>query len=185
MAIYYKVYQCNRKGSPAKGKWYGRAAMIDTDTTNDLTKGIQEKCTVNEADVLAVINALISEMTRSLQSSHRVKLPGFGTFKLGISSKPADERDKFGVSNIKNVHVIFTPELKKGQSGANTRTFVNGARLKAFSSLETNNAGAATGGDAGNGNADNPGTSDNPGTGDNAGGSGNTGGSGDNAGTDA
>ena len=175
MAIYYKVYQCNRKGSPTKGKWYGRAAMIDTDTTDDLTKGIQEKCTVNEADVLAVIKALISEMTRSLQSSHRVKLPGFGTFKLGISSKPADERDKFGVSNIKDVHVLFTPELKKGQSGVSTRTFVNGARLKAFSSLEPNHAGAAIGGDAGN--ADNPGTSGNPGTGDNPGGSGDTGGS--------
>lgn len=135
MAIYYKVYQNNRKDSPTKGKWYGRAAMLETDTTDDLAKAIQEKCTVNEADVIAVIKSLISEMTRSLQNSHRVKLPGFGTFKLGLRTKPADERDKFGVANIKDVHVLFSPELKREQNGTRTRTFINGARVKAFSSL--------------------------------------------------
>lgn len=135
MAIYYKVYQNNRKDSSTKGKWYGRAAMLETDTTDDLAKAIQEKCTVNEADVLAVIKSLISEMTRSLQNSHRVKLPGFGTFKLGLRTKPADERDKFGVANIKDVHVLFSPELKREQNGTRTRTFINGARVKAFSSL--------------------------------------------------
>lgn len=135
MAIYYKVYQNNRKDSPTKGKWYGRAAMLETDTTDDLAKAIQEKCIVNDADVLAVIKSLISEMTRSLQNSHRVKLPGFGTFKLGLRTKPADERDKFGVANIKDVHVLFSPELKREQNGTRTRTFINGARVKAFSSL--------------------------------------------------
>ena len=136
MSIYYKVFQSNRKNSPTNGKWYGRAAMIETDSIDDLAKRIQEKCTVNEADVLAVIKALISEMTRSLQSSHRVKFPGFGTFKLGISSKPAEKKEDFSASLIKNVHVLFTPELRKSQDGNSTRTFVNGVRLKAFSSLE-------------------------------------------------
>lgn len=159
MAIYYKVYQNNRKDSPTKGKWYGRAAMLETDTTDDLAKAIQEKCTVNEADVLAVIKSLISEMTRSLQNSHRVKLPGFGTFKLGLRTKPADERDKFGVANIKDVHVLFSPELKREQNGTRTRTFINGARVKAFSSLAAEkgentsdeNAGDNAGDNAGSG----------------------------------
>ena len=149
MAIYYKVYQNNRKDSSTKGKWYGRAAMLETDTTDDLAKAIQEKCTVNEADVLAVIKSLISEMTRSLQNSHRVKLPGFGTFKLGLRTKPADERDKFGVANIKDVHVLFSPELKREQNGTRTRTFINGARVKAFSSLAAEKGENTSDGNAG------------------------------------
>ena len=137
MAVYYKVYQSNRKNNPNRGKWYARAAMVGTDSTDELAASIEEKCTVHKADVVAVIEALIGEMTRSLQNSRRVKLPGFGTFKLGIASKPADERDKFSLRNIKNVHVVFIPELKK-TAGVSTRTFVNGARLKNFSDFEVN-----------------------------------------------
>lgn len=136
MAVYYKVYQSYRKNNPNKGKWYARAAMVGTDSTDELAEAIEEKCTVHKADVVAVIEALIGEMTRSLQNSRRVKLPGFGTFKLGISSKPADDRDKVTVKNIKNVHVVFIPELKK-TAGVSTRTFVNGARLKNFSDFAT------------------------------------------------
>ena len=131
MSVYYKIYQNNNKNSKNNGLWFARAAMVETDTTDDLAKNIMEKCTVNEADVSAVIRALISVMTRSLQASHRVKLPGFGTFKLGISSTPATERKDFTpAKNIKNVHIIFTPELKKGYDGSRTRTFLNGTHVK-------------------------------------------------------
>lgn len=131
MAVYYKVYQDNRKLNPHKGSWYGRAAMTDTDTTDDLAKAIEEKCTVNEADVLAVIRALVGEITKSLQASHRVKLPGFGTFKLGMTSAPAASRDKFSAANIKDVHVLFQPEVKINRTtGTRTRTFLTGTRVK-------------------------------------------------------
>ena len=170
MAVYYKVYQSNRKNNPNKGKWYARAAMVGTDSTDELAASIEEKCTVHKADVVAVIEALIGEMTRSLQNSRRVKLPGFGTFKLGIASKPADDRDKFSMKNIKNVHVVFIPELKK-TAGVSTRTSVNGARLKNFSDFDTENT-ITPDKDAGSG------TGTGTGTGTGSGGSG-TGGSGD------
>lgn len=163
MAVYYKVYQSNRKNNPHKGKWYARAAMVGTDGTDELAASIEEKCTVHKADVVAVIEALIGEMTRSLQNSRRVKLPGFGTFKLGIASKPADDKDKFSLKNIKNVHVIFSPELKK-TAGVSTRTFINGARLKNFSEFDTTNTITITP-DEGSGSGTGSGGSDSGGTG--------------------
>lgn len=36
MAVFYKLYQDNRKNSKKKGAWYGRAKHIDTVTTEQL-----------------------------------------------------------------------------------------------------------------------------------------------------
>lgn len=134
MAVYYTLYQSNNPNNPNKGMWYARAKMVGTDGIAELAASIEEKCTVHKADVVAVIEALIGEMTRSLQSSRRVKLPGFGMFKLGISSTPSANVEKFNTGNIKNVHVVFMPELKK-TAGISTRAFINGVRVKNISEL--------------------------------------------------
>lgn len=134
MAVYYKLYQINNPNSPHNGKWYARAKMVGTDGIAELAASIEEKCTVHKADVVAVIEALIGEMTRSLQSSRRVKLPGFGIFKLGISSIGASEPEEFVTGNIRNVHVVFMPELHK-TAGTRTRTFITGVRVKNISEL--------------------------------------------------
>lgn len=134
MAVYYKLYQNNNPNNPHKGEWYARAKMVGTDGIAELAASIEEKCTVHKADVVAVIEALIGEMTRSLQSSRRVKLPGFGIFKLGISSNPSPSIDKFSPANIKNVHVVFMPELRK-TADTRTRTFITGVRVKNISEL--------------------------------------------------
>lgn len=36
MAVFYKLYQDNRKNSKQKGSWYGRAKHVDTVTTEQL-----------------------------------------------------------------------------------------------------------------------------------------------------
>lgn len=149
MAVYYKMYQENRKKSPNYGKWYGRAAMVETDTTDELAKSIMEKCTVNEADVLAVIKALVGEITKSLQASHRVKLAGFGTFKLGLKSAPADSRKDFvAEKNIKSVHVLFQPELKITRAGR-SKTFLQGVKVKELPKYTGVAAGGAESGSDG------------------------------------
>lgn len=178
MSVYYKVYQNNNKSNPNKGKWYARAAMVDTDSTDDLAKNIMEKCTVNEADVLAVIKALISEMTRSLQASHRVKLPGLGTFKLGISTRPADSRKEFTSANVKDVHVLFSPELKFTRGGSKTRSLITGTHVKELEEYNGTSAADAGTKDASKDNTKDS-TKENTGGSDAGAGSGDAGDSGD------
>lgn len=162
MAVYYKLYQNNNPRNPHKGEWYARAKMMGTDGIAELAASIEEKCTVHKADVVAVIEALIGEMTRSLQSSRRVKLPGFGTFKLGISSVGATAPEKFVTGNIKNVHVVFMPELHKS-AGTRTRTFITGVRIKNISDLAAD--AAITPGESGSGSGTSSGSGSGSGTG--------------------
>lgn len=134
MAVYYKVYQDNRTNNPHKGQWYGRASHVGVIDDDTLSQRIEEKCTVHKADVKAVLTALVGEITNALQNSYRVRLAGLGSFKIGLSSKPSESRDKFTTANIHGAHVIFMPETKvDGSTGARTRAMLTGVRFKELS----------------------------------------------------
>ena len=137
MSVYYRITQDNRKNSTHKGEYYGRAVYVGTVDEYDLAKAIEAKCTVHRADVVAVIIALIDEMTRALQSSQRVKLTGFGTFKMGMSTRPAKTIEKFTADNIRKLRVLFQPETKIAQDGSRTRTMITGARVKEWGGFRT------------------------------------------------
>ena len=130
MAVKYKIYQSNRKDA-FNGKWYARAVHDGTVTTDDLADIMQDNCTVKRSDILAVISELVETMTSQLQNSMKVKIAHFGTFKLGISSSPADSAKDFSASsNIKNVHVLFLPEVKIDAKGNRMQTFISGAKVQ-------------------------------------------------------
>ena len=133
MAVQYRLYQNNNSKSNQYRKWYGRAVMIDTVDTNKLAEQIEANCTVKRADVLAVISELVVVMKQALQDSKRVKLDGFGTFKLGLTTGPSDTAKEFSVAqNVKDVHVLFQPELRIDKNGKRTRTFLDGCKVTAL-----------------------------------------------------
>lgn len=118
MAVMYKLYQNNRKDSKTKGKWYARAIHTQMTETDVLAERIQRNCTVKRSDVLAVLSELVEVMQDELQACHVVKLNGFGLFKIGMRTKPADTAAKFNVSeNVVNFRVNFIPEMKGGGKG--------------------------------------------------------------------
>lgn len=134
MAVRYKLYMNNRKNSPTKGKWYARAAVQNVVDLDALAKRIQANCTAKRADVMAVLTELVEVMTTELQNSNRVKLDGFGSFKIGLSSKGADNLKDFSVAkNVKSLHVLFMPELHISPDKTRTKTFLTGTVLKQYS----------------------------------------------------
>ena len=133
MAVRYVLKKVNGDKSPIKGKWLARAKMTETVTLDKLADEIQAACTVKKADVLAVLTELVEHMTDHLQNSHRVKLAGFGSFKVGLKTKAADSPKTFKVStNIKGLHVIFQPEVKTSADGTRTKTFLTGTTVKEY-----------------------------------------------------
>lgn len=134
MAVLFKIYQGTNSHVGTAGKWYARAAVMNSVGIDELAEAIQEKCTVHAADVIAVIKALISEMTRNLQDSKRVVLDGFGSFKVGLSSEGADTVKDFKVSkNITGMHVIFQPAATYDRSTKkHTKTLLKGAELQEY-----------------------------------------------------
>ena len=111
MAVFYRLSQVTSPKQKGYGKWYPRAVMTSTVDTDALATIMQRNCTVKKSDILAVITELIETMQDQLQDSKRVKLNGFGTFKIGICSEGANSAADFSVSkNVKNLHVLFMPE---------------------------------------------------------------------------
>ena len=95
MAVFYKLYQDNRRNSSHQGEWYARAVHTGTVNIDDLAEEMQANCTVKRADIVAVLSELVETMQKHLQMSHRVKLDRLGTFKIGMSTKPAATIEDF------------------------------------------------------------------------------------------
>ena len=131
MAVLYKLYQDNRKNSEHKGEWYGRAIQTNTIGTQQLADIIQRNCTAKRSDVLAVITELVEVMRNELQASHRVKLDGFGSFKIGIKTHPAKDASEFSVTkNVHGLHVNFTPEVKIAADKSRQIAFLSGCSVQ-------------------------------------------------------
>lgn len=113
MAVLYRISKMSREFSdgrqdPANGKWFAKAVHLGTVDERTLAKDIAYSCTCTEADVLAVIQALIVEINTFISDSFAVKVDGLGIFRGAISSTGAVEASEFSVSkNITGVRVNF------------------------------------------------------------------------------
>ena len=132
MAVNYKMYQDNRKESKTKGKWFARAIHNGVVETKELAAIIERNCSMKKSDVQAVLTELTEVMTDLLQRSIRVKLNGLGSFKIGISTRAAESVKEFSLEkNLKNVHVLFQPEVKVDRSNkARTKALLSGMELR-------------------------------------------------------
>ena len=117
---------------------------------------MQRNCTLKKADIVAVISELIETMADQLQDSKRVKLNGFGSFKIGIRGEGADSAADFSISkNIKGLHVLFQPEVKTDGSGLRQKTFITGCSVQEAPKNDVDttkpaNSGSNGGGTGGN-----------------------------------
>ena len=131
MAVFYKLYQDNRKTAKNRGYWYARAVQTGTVGIDELADEMQANCTVKRADIVAVLSELVETMKRHLQMSHRVKLDRLGAFKIGMCTKGAPTVDEFTpANNVKSVHVLFQPETKVEKDKSRVRALLSGCKVK-------------------------------------------------------
>ena len=146
MAVLYRLSQNKMSTSKAYGKWFAQAALAEI---------MQRNCTVKKSDILAVISELIETMQDQLQNSKRIKLNGFGAFKLGIENAvggAATAAEFSAGKNIKGLHVLFQPEVKTDTTGQRRKTFVTGCTVQEAPKNDVDtakpesNSGSQTGG---------------------------------------
>ena len=136
MSVRYKLVQNNREGSRTQGKWYARAVPVGIIRSEQIAEDIEEKCSLTKSDVLGVITELVTQMRKHLLAGERVILDGFGGFKCGIATSPADSAKDFTpTKNVKSLHVLFQPELKRSADGTRTRTFLTGAQVAEYDGM--------------------------------------------------
>lgn len=147
MSVKYRKVVNNRKNSKTKGKVYGRAVVDGVIDTKEIAGKISKRCTLTEPDIIAVINALETEIGYGLADGKRVVLDGFGSFKVGLTTTPADSAKKFTSANIKGMHVIFLPatEMEQGKRVKNMLKGVKAEEMTEYTGIvsgdNTSNAG--------------------------------------------
>lgn len=156
MAIIYRLWQQpNPKLPLTYGKWYARPQMMGTVGIDELAALIEEKCTVHEADVVAVLKSLTGVMKQQIQLGYRVELPGLGTFKPGLSSQGvANQADFDARKHIKRMKIMYVPEKTK-DNGHFVYELLRGAHVQDLASLlpkDTTVTGGSSSGDSGGGN---------------------------------
>ena len=147
MAKFRKVKN-NRKNSPTRGMIYGRAVVNKVVHTSAIAKKITERCTVTEPDILAVINALMTEISANIADGNKVVLDEFGSFKLGIRTSPAESAKKFTSANIKNMYVIYSPYTVMDQ-GKRVKPMLSGIKMEEmteYNGIEDKENGGGTSG---------------------------------------
>ena len=173
MAKFRKVKN-NRKNSPTRGMIYGRAVVNRVVHTSAIAKKITERCTVTEPDILAVINALMTEISANISEGNKVVLDNFGSFKLGIRTSPAVSAKKFTQANIKAMYIIYSPYSVMDQ-GKRVKPMLSGIKMEEMTEYngieDKENDGGTSGGTSGGTDKDNTGDTsggtdkDNPGGG--------------------
>ena len=142
MSVFYRLHQDKSKNTVRSGKWYARAVATSVVDTRKLAEIMQRNCTVKKSDILAVLDELVETMRDQLQDSKRVKLDGFGSFKIGIRSCGAETPKQFSTSeNVKGMRVIFMPERSTDSAGNHTKQFLQGAKVE---ELPTNSVSKET-----------------------------------------
>ena len=148
MSVKYRKVVNNRKNSKTEGKVYGRAVVDGVMDTKEIAGKISKRCTLTEPDIIAVINALETEIGYGLADGKRVVLDGFGSFKVGLTTTPADSAKKFTSANIKGMHVIFLPATEMEQ-GKRVKNMLKGVKAEEMTEYTGIGSGENTG-DAGN-----------------------------------
>lgn len=147
MAKFRKVKN-NRKNSPTRGMIYGRAVENRVVHTSAIAKKITERCTVTEPDILAVINALMTEISANIAEGNKVVLDNFGSFKLGIRTSPAVSAKKFTQANIKAMYIIYSPYSVMDQ-GKRVKPMLSGIKMEEmteYNGIEDEENGGGTSG---------------------------------------
>lgn len=134
MSVKYKLYQDKREASATYGKWYGRAVVSDVADLETISKEIEENTSAKQADVYAVLRELVNVMARHMRNGDRVVLNGFGSFKVGLKTKPAVSAEKFNAAtNIVGTRINFQPETHwKAGDPARTRAFLSGIEVRPY-----------------------------------------------------
>ena len=114
MSVIYKIYKNNNKKHPGYGKFYARAMHNGTADLNDISAIIERNCSMKKSDVQAVLTELVEVMTDQLQSSKRVKLDGFGSFKISISTAGADSAGNFNPTKHLKYAIVKEKKSKAG-----------------------------------------------------------------------
>ena len=144
MPVFYQLYQDNREKSLTRGKWYARAKSLGYWDLEKLADHIQDNVSAKKSDVIAVLRELVVVMSEAFEAGYGVKLDGFGRFKVGLQTKPANSAKEFTVAqNIVGSRLNFQPETHWSAADGNVRhrQFLQGLTVEEYGDYHVDKEG--------------------------------------------
>ena len=95
--------------------YHASAVPVQPVMLDEIAESISNSCTVNTADIKAVIDALEKQIIERLRNGQSVRLGDLGSFHARICSKAAATEEAFTEKpgeHIKGILVRFTPSSK-------------------------------------------------------------------------
>ena len=112
MSVKYVLLEKRNPMAPEEPKkFYAQAKSSGSITLRALAKKITQRCTVNAADTVAVLEALSQLLTEELAEGKIVRFGDFGSFQITLGSEGADTEEKFHQRLIRNIKVRFRPGI--------------------------------------------------------------------------
>lgn len=110
----YKVVERKKPGTQ-DFKYYGTVVLGEPIGLRAIVKEIEEKCTLTQPDIVAVLYALESAVAAKLRNGQAVRFGTLGSFRPTITSNGAPNAAAWAPSMIKRVRAVFTPsgQLKR------------------------------------------------------------------------
>ncbi|XWN38598.1 MAG: hypothetical protein ROO71_06540 [Balneola sp.] len=89
---------------------YARTVSTRKATTEEIADNISSRCTLNPADVIAVLYALGYELKTRINNGEMVELEGIGSFRIQGGTGAVEEPEKVRSKDFDRRKVNFTPD---------------------------------------------------------------------------
>ena len=108
---YSVVPRINPREKDEAPKYYAQAQARGDVNVREMSERIQAACTVNKADVYAVLVALEDVIAEALQNGEIVRLGELCTLQVSISGKGALTEEDYDTALIKKTRIKFRPGI--------------------------------------------------------------------------
>ena len=122
---YSVVPRINPREKDEAPKYYAQAQARGDMNIREMSERIQAACTINKADVYAVLVALEDVVSEAIQNGEIVCLGELSTLQVGLTGKGSLTEEDYNTSLIKRAKINFRP----GTSLANALASLNFSKV--------------------------------------------------------
>ena len=112
MAFDYEIKTKKSGVGDKTSKYYAVPVWKKEIGTEELSNIISERCTLTEADVLAVLVALSGVMEEYLHDGHSVRLDRIGRFRLSVTSDGKDTSEQITSKQVRVNKICFMADKR-------------------------------------------------------------------------
>jgi predicted histone-like DNA-binding protein len=119
MAIKLKKIERKNPQNQAQSKWYLTQETAGSVGIAEIAREIEGRSALSHGDVLSVLDNLVEVMPIFLKLGQSVKLEGFGSFRVSVSSEGKTNAADLSARDVRGAKLLFLPsaDLKRNLDG--------------------------------------------------------------------